>query len=401
MMLANTGSQRFLILVERGILADEELRKAEHTAVARSIDLERVLLREYNVPRFILLKALSEYYQCPTIEYDERMLIPPGLLSAVNGDMLSISRWFPVIKDGDTVIIAANNPEDPAVLDEAKRFIKAEKYEFRVALAEDIQWFVLDFLHARPGYLLGTERTGLSFWRTTMARWRTRLACCRTDMATARTGLAFLRWGLGFIAVANTLIRTQKLPITYPLYWSIIAMGFFLGFLGLSRYLKIRRSEMNPPERRTIVGMTSATMGFLKGYHLIETTDVEISMKKSILARIADLLASHCTILYPSPSSRERTHLARERSVLGAQRTMAACYRTIYARARTGLALIRTGFSFASFGIGLMHYFGLSSLSVFDAILIVAGTFMVVDGLLWYIPVRKEQSELPSCPIPQ
>jgi len=196
-------------------------------------------------------------------------------------------------------------------------------------------------------------------------------------------------------------MRTQKLPITYPFYWSIIAAGFFLGFFGLSRYLKIRRSEMNPPERQTIVGMTSATMGFLKGYHLIETTDVEISMKKSMLARIADLLASHCTILYPSPSSKERTHLARERSVLGAQRTMAACYRTIYARARTGLALIRTGFSFASLGLGLLHYFGLSSLSVFDVILIVAGIFMVVDGLLWYIPVRKEQSELPSCPMPQ
>ena len=80
---------------------------------------------------------------------------------------------------------------------------------------------------------------------------------------------------------------------------------------------------------------------------------------------------------------------------------MAACYRTIYARARTGLALIRTGFSFASLGLGLLHYFGLSLLSLFDVILIIAGIFMVVDGLLWYLPVRKEQAELPSCPMPQ
>jgi len=388
-------------LVEWEFISEEELREAEDTAVARSIELEWVLFREYGVPRHILLKALSEYYQCPSIEYDERMLIPPGLLSAVNGDMLSVSQWFPVIEDGDTVIIAANNPEDPAVLDEVKRFIKAERYEFRVALAEDIQWFIQDFLHARPGYLWGTERTGLSFWRTTMAQWRTRLACCRTDMARARTDLAFLRWGLGFIAVANTIMRTHKLPITYPFYWSIIAVGFFLVFFGLSRYLKIRRAEMSPPELKTIVEMTHASMGFLKGYHFIETTDVQISMNKSKLARLADLLASHCTILYPSPSSKERTHLARERSVLGGQRTMAACYRTIYARTRTGLALIRTGFSFASLGLGLLHYFGLSSLSAFDFILIIAGLLMVGDGLLWYMPVRKEQSELPSCPMPQ
>ena len=77
------------------------------------------------------------------------------------------------------------------------------------ALSEDIQWFIQDFLHARPGQLVGTERTGLAFWRNTMAQWRTRLACYRNDMAMGRTGLAFLRWGLGFVAVSNALMRIR------------------------------------------------------------------------------------------------------------------------------------------------------------------------------------------------
>ena len=114
-----------------------------------------------------------------------------------------------------------------------------------------------------------------------------------------------------------------------------------------------------------------------------------------MLARLGDMLADYSTIIFPVPASRERTHLARERNVLAAQRTVAACYRTIYARARTGLAFTRTGVSFFSFGIGLMVYFKFGWSSLFDMFLISAGLLMIIDGLLWYLPVRKEQAELP------
>ena len=83
--------------------------------------------------------------------------------------------------------------------------------------------------------------------------------------------------------------------------------------------------------------------------------------------------------------------------MLAAQRTVAACYRTIYARARTGLAFIRSGVSFAGLGLGLMQYFGLSILSGLDSVLVIAGIFMIIDGFLWYLPVRREQAEIPRC----
>ncbi len=401
MMTFDTATERFLILLDRGVLTEQQLRAAETTAIARGIELERALIREFGVPRRILLQALSGYYNCPFVEYDEKMPIPPELLSGLDGDRLSMSQWFPIIRDGDTVVIAANNPEDRTVLDEVRKYIKAERYEFWVALAEDIQWFIQDFLHAKPGHLIGTERTGLAFWRNTMAHWRTRLACYRNDLAKGRTGLAFLRWGLGFIAISDTLMRTHKFGSMFYFYWIMMAAGFFFVIFGLSNYLKIRKSRMRPPEHHTLVEVTSATVHFLENYHFIENTGAEISTKGTMLARLGDFLADHCTILYPSPSSRERTHLARERNVLAAQRTVVACYRTIYARARTGLAFIRTGVSFSSVGLGLMHYFGFSLLTVFDSMLVIAGILMITDGILWYMPVRKEQSEIPRCPVPE
>jgi uncharacterized membrane protein YidH (DUF202 family) len=401
MMTFDTATERFLILLNWGVLTEQQLRAAETTAIARGIELERVLIKEYGVPKRILLQALSDYYNCPFVEYDEKMPIPPELLSGLDSERLSLSQWFPVIKDGDIVVIAANNPEDPAVLSEIRKYIRAERYEFWAALSEDIQWFIQDFLHAKPGYLIGTERTGLAYWRNTMAHWRTRLACYRNDLAKGRTGLAFLRWGPGFIAISDTLMRTHKLDSMFYLYWIMMAAGLSLGIFGLSNYLKIRKSRMRPPEHYTLVEVTSATVHFLENYHFLEDTGMVVSTKGTMLARLGDFLSNHCTIFYPSPASRERTHLARERNVLAAQRTVAACYRTIYARARTGLAFIRTGISFSSVGLGLIHFFGFSLLTVFDSLLIIAGILMVMDGILWYMPVTKEQSEIPRCPVPQ
>ncbi|HDO25041.1 MAG TPA: type II secretion protein, partial [Nitrospirae bacterium] len=395
-----TGVGRYRLLADWGVIAEDKLREANDSAVARGLALETVLTRDYHVPRHALLKALSELYRCPYVEYDERLPIPPELISGLDGDRLSLSRWFPIIKDGDTAVIAVNDPCDRAVLSEIKEFIGAKKYEIRVALEDDIQWFIRDFLHTKPGYLIGTERTGLAFWRNTMAHWRTRLACYRNDLARARTNLAFLRWGLGTVALSDALMRAQKFHVPVYLYWGMMLTGFSLVIFGLFGYTKIRRARMSPPGQQTLVEVTSAVLNFLENYHFIENTGTVVHTKQTMLARLGDFLAGHCTILYPLPASRERTQLARERNVLAGQRTVAACYRTIYARARTGLAFIRTGVSFLGLALGLISYFGFSLLTIFDLMLIVGGVLFVVDGALWYLPVRKEQAETPRCPVP-
>jgi uncharacterized membrane protein YidH (DUF202 family) len=402
MMTFDTTTERFSILVEWGTLTEQELKAAEDTAAARGADLEAVLLGEYKVPKAVLLQALSEYYNCPFVEYDERMPVAPELLTGLDNEKLSLSRWFPVIRDGDTVVIASNDPTSPHAFEEVKASIKAERYEFWVALNEDIEWYVQDFLHARPGLLIGTERTGLAFWRNTMAFWRTRLACYRNDLAKARTSLALLRWGLGFIALADTLVRVRGAETggAVLLYGAMTAVGLAFGVRGLSGYLTVRRSRMRPPGHHTLVEVTAATLQFLESYHFIEGANAAAPTKGTMLARLGDFLAHHSTILYPSPASRERTHLARERNVLAAQRTIAACYRTLYARGRTGLAFIRTGISFAGLGLGLVRYFGPSLFTAVDLTLVAAGLLMTADGLRWYLPVRKEFSEVPRCPVP-
>jgi len=385
----------FSLLVERGLLGPADLAEAASKAQARGIALERVLLREYKIAKQDLLKALAGHYKCASVEYDERLPIPPELLN-LSPDSLSTYQWMPVMKDrSGTVVIAARNPGSPAMRADVKRLIAADRFEFRVSLDSDIQWYIQDFLHAKVGLLIGTERTGLAFWRNTMAQWRTRMACYRTDLAKARTGLAFIRWGLGMIALSNALLQSKSTSSNLYLYFGVLIAGIAVTLYGLPQYLNVRKSRMTPPGNQTLVEVTAATIQFLENYHFIEGTGTGRETRGTMLARMGDFLADHSTYLGPTPSSKTRTMFARERNVLAVQRTIAACYRTIYARARTGLAFIRTGISFTGIGIGILSYFGFGLLTSFNIGLIAAGLLMLVDGTLWYWPVRKEQAEVP------
>ncbi|MGO9379137.1 MAG: hypothetical protein ACLPN1_09100 [Dissulfurispiraceae bacterium] len=393
---AKCRNERLLSLTKQGILSKEDLFTAEVTAHVRGIDLEKILIREYRIPRRIVLKTLSEYYNIPSVEYDEKIPVPPELFNRLDAKKLLSSLWFPVFKDKDIVVIAVNEPDNSTMLAEVMEVFPDNECSFMVALCEDIRWFVQDFIRTTSGHLVGVERTGLAYWRNTMAHWRTMLACYRTDFAKGRTGLNIMRWGLGLMVLADSLMRTHASGEHSVVYWLILAVGLLVAIAGLLVYLKIRKSRMRPPTQYTLVEVTGAVISFLEDFHYLEI-DKSISSKKTMLARLGDLLLSYSTILPSFPAYNERIHLARERNVLAAQRTVAACYRTIVARARTGLSFIRSGVALASLGIGLIRYFGFSPLTIFDALLALGGVLMIIDGLLWYWPVRKENAETPRC----
>ena len=89
------------------------------------------------------------------------------------------------------------------------------------------------------------------------------------------------------------------------------------------------------------------------------------------------------------PASAGRTALARLRTWLAEQRTMLARYRTALAKGRTGLAFMRTGLAFISIALVLLRIFGVGLLNVLEVVLLIAGLMMTIDGLKWYLPVRK------------
>lgn len=294
------------------------------------------------------------------------------------------------------MLVAANDPGDEYVLGRIQASFPTREVEVRVALAEDILSFIRDFLNNEPQHLIGNERTGLAYWRNTMARWRTRLACYRTDFAIARTHLGSLRWGLGLIAFGRALLTMHKHDPLYLLYWLMIVAGFLLIAIGIVIYFRLRQSVVSPPRYQTLVEVTAASLYFLENYQFVQNKRPDWTRKRTMLSRLSDLLPSSCVFIEPSRDNKVRSYLAHERTALAAQRTVFGCYRTVYARARTGLSFIRTGVSFSSIGLGLLQYFSRSALNVLDGFIVLAGILMVVDGIAWYWPVRKEHREAPQ-----
>ncbi len=338
------------------------------------------------------LKELSQRYGIQSIQYDERLPVPPELLEGQDPDQLARELVFPVIKDGDRIVVAVADPEG-VDMEVVRKVARGAPYELRVALESDIRWMIDDYLNAPPGEIIGTERTGLAFWRNIMATWRTRMACYRTDLAKVRVSLSLLRWGLGFVTLASaSAVVGWNFVFTQLIYWVLLVSGIAITSVGLLFYLKLRRLMMRSPGPQTLVEVTGAALRFVEDYQLDYAPRPKT--KATMLSRLTDFLPNYCSLLRTEPESRERTHLARERDILAAQRTLAACYRTLYARARTGLAFIRTGIVFLSIGFGLVHYFQLNMVSMWGLILILAGGAMIIDGLQWYLPTRKEEPKL-------
>ena len=391
--------ESFQPLVDWGTITEGQLRSSGEAAQARDVEVEEILHYELGIPRRKLLEALARHYCCEWVEYDERLPVPPELLAGLDPARACSNLWFPVALDDDTVIIAARNPRDPLMIEEVTDCLKAGKFQFHVALAEDISYFIEDFLNSDPAELVGNERTALAVWRNTMARWRTKLSSYRTDFARARTHFSLLRGGLMMMAIGSTLLRSGRATHLAPIYWTMLAVGLLLILLGLLSYHRLKKSIFRPPRHDTLVEVTAATLHFLENYQFAERGNPSGKSGRTMLARLADMANCTMTIIERSRDNKPRSLLAHERNLFAAQRNIAACYRTIYSRARTGLSFIRTGVSFASVGVGLITYFGLSVLNIVDAFIILAGLLMVIDGILWYWPVRKENYEALKCAV--
>jgi len=291
---------------------------------------------------------------------------------------MTYSRWFPIIRDGDTVVIAANDPSNPAVLDEARRMVPAGRYEVWVALAEDIQWYIQDFLHAKVGQLIGTERTGLAFWRNTWPsgargwpaieptwRWRARtLRCCDGAWDASRLPTAFCAPG-----------ETTTLPLVHR----FVRRRHRHGRVRPANYLRVRQSRLGPPGHTTLVEVTAATVAFLERFHDIEGTEGALSIRRRCLRGSA----TFGTPLHDphAAAGKQGTHppcAGAERAGSTAHDRSSVSYALRARPDRAGLYPHRRCLRRSR--IGLMRYFGLSVLTALDAGLIVAGLFMAIDG---------------------
>ncbi|MBF0343932.1 MAG: GspE/PulE family protein [Nitrospirae bacterium] len=134
-------STRFNYLVMQNIITEEELKRAIIAARERKKDIETILMEEFKVQKKDIGSALSQSYGFKFVEYSEKYFIPRDIAKGLNVNYLKNAHWVPISSTGGKVIIAIDSPNDMKI-SEIKSLIKADDYEFNIALKDDINKFI-------------------------------------------------------------------------------------------------------------------------------------------------------------------------------------------------------------------------------------------------------------------
>jgi type II secretory ATPase GspE/PulE/Tfp pilus assembly ATPase PilB-like protein len=130
-------------LVYRGIVTQTDMAAAVDEAQEQGLDLETVLLDQYCVPKDALGTALSDFYQCPYLPYDERTIVDAELLKPLNVDYLRKNAWIPIARRGSLVDVLTNDPHDLDKGWDVRRAFPGMTIRYAVGLRRDVEQFLL------------------------------------------------------------------------------------------------------------------------------------------------------------------------------------------------------------------------------------------------------------------
>ena len=134
-------------LVYREIISQVDMLAAIDDSKNGNTDLESVLLDRYRVPKEALGSALSDYYQCSYLPYDERTVIDADLLKTLNLDYLKKNFWLPIARRGSLIDVLTSDPHDLDKAWDVRRAFPGMTIRYAVGLRRDIE----QFLHLAKG----------------------------------------------------------------------------------------------------------------------------------------------------------------------------------------------------------------------------------------------------------
>jgi type II secretory ATPase GspE/PulE/Tfp pilus assembly ATPase PilB-like protein len=129
-------------LIHEGFIRQADLVKAVQESLQGLIDLERLLIEKYRVPKAALGKTLSTFFDCLYIPYDERTLADPQLLNNLSHDYLRKHHWLPLKRQGDILDVLIDNPHDLDRGHDIRRSFPGLTIRFALGLRCDIERFL-------------------------------------------------------------------------------------------------------------------------------------------------------------------------------------------------------------------------------------------------------------------
>ena len=132
----------FDLLIDESFIRQGDLIKAVQDSLQQGVDIEEVLLQKYRVPKAALGKALSKFFDCPYIPYDEKTLVDPQLISDLSHDYLWKHSWLPLKLQGSILDVLIDDPHDIVRGHDIQRAFPGMTIRYAVSLKCDIKRFL-------------------------------------------------------------------------------------------------------------------------------------------------------------------------------------------------------------------------------------------------------------------
>jgi len=144
------------ILVKQGSIGENEAESMKKDFYNRSKEaFDFFLIDEGLVSKANILKALSEYYQVPAVDV-VGIFFDHDLVRNFPKDVLLDYVFIPRESDHDILIVVANDPSDPKLLDNVEKYTSYVA-KFQVGLKQDILDSIREFYDEPPeGYISDT-----------------------------------------------------------------------------------------------------------------------------------------------------------------------------------------------------------------------------------------------------
>lgn len=132
----------FAPLVSQDFMQKEELKLAFADAVRNGVDVERILIDKFRVPKAVLGPMLGEYYGCSYKGYDSGTVIDPDLLKNLSLDYLKVNHWVPVHRRGKIIDVVIDDPRNVEKRFDVRRTFPGATIQYMVGLRLDIEQFL-------------------------------------------------------------------------------------------------------------------------------------------------------------------------------------------------------------------------------------------------------------------
>jgi type II secretory ATPase GspE/PulE/Tfp pilus assembly ATPase PilB-like protein len=137
---------KFGLLIDKGLLSEKDIEAALGSARINQVDVTKVLLEDYDLPKAELLGALAHFYNAAAVDLAE-WTMPADLKDRLSPDFLKKNMCAPLEKKDGMLKVAVEDPYDLTRLDAIKAMNVAPRHDFVVALRTDI----VDYINGTYG----------------------------------------------------------------------------------------------------------------------------------------------------------------------------------------------------------------------------------------------------------